>query len=160
MKRKEYRISKKIAWWRGKRRKTRRRNDVVKEEQDERRRGRRRKRWMRKRRRMRRRYQRTNRKRSRRRKRRRRSLIIIAAGICRLNIREEVHGVTALLDALLPELHEVTQREQGIVADGDSVFRRPGFHGHQDDTSVELLLVDLDTTSMGGENHKLELCSR
>ena len=65
--------------------------------------------------------------------------------IRRLNPREQVNSVTALLDALLPVLHEVAQGEQGIVAHGDPVFRRPGFHGHQDDASVELLLVDLDT---------------
>lgn len=69
----------------------------------------------------------------------------------RMNPREEVYGVAAFLDALLPVLHEVAQGEQGVVAHGDPVFRRPGFHGHQDDTSVELLLVDLDTSK--GENH-------
>lgn len=52
-------------------------------------------------------------------------------------------GVTALLDALFPVLHEVPQSEQGVVAHCHPVFRRPRFHGHQDDASVELLLVDL-----------------
>lgn len=55
-----------------------------------------------------------------------------------------MHGVAALLDALLPVLHEVTQGEQGVVAHGDPVFRGPGFHGHQDDAGVELLLIDLE----------------
>lgn len=54
-----------------------------------------------------------------------------------------MHSVAALLDALLPELHEVSQGEQGVVADGDPVLRRPGFHGYQDDAGVELFLVDL-----------------
>lgn len=57
--------------------------------------------------------------------------------------REEMHSINALLDALLPVLHEVTQGEQRVIADSDPVFRRPGFHGYQDDASVELLLVDL-----------------
>lgn len=57
-----------------------------------------------------------------------------------------MNSVAAFLDALLPVLHEVAQGEQGVVAHGDPVFRRPGFHGHQDDASVELLLVDLDTS--------------
>lgn len=60
-----------------------------------------------------------------------------------LNLREEVNSIAALLDALLPVLHEVAQGEQGVIAHGDPVFRRPGFHGHQDDAGVELLLVDL-----------------
>lgn len=59
-----------------------------------------------------------------------------------------MHGVAALLDALLPVLHEVSQGEQGIVAHGDPVFRRPGFHGHQNDASVELVLVDLETSKL------------
>ena len=75
-----------------------------------------------------------------------------------LNAREEVHGVAAFLDALLPVLHEVAQGEQGIIAYGDPVFRRPGFHGHQDDARVELLLVDLDTSE--GKNYEQELCTR
>lgn len=67
-----------------------------------------------------------------------------SAEIRGLNPREEVHGVAALLDALLPVLHEVAQGEQGVVAHGDPVFRGPGFHGNQDDASVQLLLVDLN----------------
>lgn len=59
------------------------------------------------------------------------------------NLREEVNSIAALLDALLPVFHEVAQGEQGIITDGDLVFRGPGFHGHQDDASVELLLIDL-----------------
>lgn len=55
-------------------------------------------------------------------------------------------SVAAFLDALLPVLHEVAQGEQGVIAHGDPVFSRPGFHGHQDDASVELLLVDLDSS--------------
>lgn len=70
----------------------------------------------------------------------------------RLNPREEMNGVAAFLDALLPVLHEVTQGEQGVVAHRDPVFRRPGFHGHQDDASVELLLVDLETSN-GEKKH-------
>lgn len=61
------------------------------------------------------------------------------------NLREEVNSIAALLDALLPVFHEVAQGEQGVIADGDLVFRGPGFHGHQDDASVELLLIDLDS---------------
>ena len=57
-----------------------------------------------------------------------------------------MHSIAALLDALFPVLHKVTQGEQGVIAHGDPIFRRPGFHGHQDDASVELLLVDLDTS--------------
>jgi len=57
-----------------------------------------------------------------------------------------VNGVAAFFDALLPVLHEVAQGEQGVVAHGDPVLRRPGFHGHQDDASVELLFVDLETS--------------
>lgn len=68
------------------------------------------------------------------------------AQVRRLNSREEVDSIAAFLDALLPVLHEVTQGEQGVVAHRDLVFRRPGFHGHQDDTSVELLLVDLNSS--------------
>ena len=56
-----------------------------------------------------------------------------------------MHGVAALLDALLPVLHEVTQGEQRVFAHGDPVFRGPGFHGHQHDAGVELLLIDLET---------------
>lgn len=58
-----------------------------------------------------------------------------------------MHGVTALLDALLPVFHEVAQSEQRVVAHRDPVFRRPRFHGHQDDASVQLLLIDLDTST-------------
>lgn len=54
-----------------------------------------------------------------------------------------MHSINALLDALLPVLHEVTQGEQRVIADSNPVFRRPGFHGYQDDASVELFLVDL-----------------
>lgn len=57
-----------------------------------------------------------------------------------------MNSIAALLDALLPVFHEVAQGEQGVIANGDPVFRRPGFHGHQDDASVELLLVDLDSS--------------
>lgn len=59
------------------------------------------------------------------------------------DLREEVNGVAALLDALLPVLHEVAQGEQGVVAHRDHVFQRPGVHGHQHDASVELILEDL-----------------
>lgn len=62
------------------------------------------------------------------------------------NVREEVNSVTVFLDALLPVLHEVAQGEQGVVAHGDLVFRGPGFHGDQDDSSVELLLVYLGSS--------------
>lgn len=61
----------------------------------------------------------------------------------KLNLREEVNSITARLDALLTVLHEVPQGEQGVVTHKDPVFRGPRFHGHQDDASVELLLVDL-----------------
>lgn len=54
-----------------------------------------------------------------------------------------MNSIAALFDALLPVFHEVAQGEQGVIADGDPVFRGPGFHGHQDDASVELLLIDL-----------------
>lgn len=73
------------------------------------------------------------------------------------NAREEVHSVAAFLDALLSELHEVTQCKQGIVAHGDPVFRWPGFHCHQDDASVELLLIDLDTSE--GKKYEQVLCT-
>lgn len=61
------------------------------------------------------------------------------------NLREEVHGIAALLDAFLPVLHEVSQGKQGVINNGNLVFGRPGFHGYKDDASVELFLVDLDT---------------
>lgn len=64
----------------------------------------------------------------------------------RLNLREEVNSITARLDALLTVLHEVSQGEQGVVTHKDPVFRGPCFHGHQDNASVELLLVDLAPT--------------
>lgn len=70
------------------------------------------------------------------------------------DLREEVNGVAALLDALLPVLHEVAQGEQGVVAHRDHVFRRPGVHGHQHDASVQLILVDLCFSS---KNRKHEL---
>lgn len=57
-----------------------------------------------------------------------------------------MHGVAALLDALLPVLHEVAQGEQGVVAHGDPVLSQPGFHGHQHDARVELLLIDLKSS--------------
>lgn len=60
-----------------------------------------------------------------------------------MNLREEVNSITARLDALLAVLHEVSQGEQGVVTHKDPVFRGPRFHGHQDNASVELLLVDL-----------------
>lgn len=63
------------------------------------------------------------------------------------NPREEVHSVAALLDALLPVLHEVSQGQQGVINDGDLIFKRPGFHGYQDNASIELLFVDLDTSN-------------
>lgn len=71
----------------------------------------------------------------------------------KVSVREEVNSITAFLDALLPVLHEVTQGEQGIVAHRDLVFRRPGFHGYQNDARVQLLLVDLLETS--GRKNKL-----
>lgn len=40
----------------------------------------------------------------------------------RVNVREEVYSITALLDALFPVLHEVTQGEQDIIAHRDLVF--------------------------------------
>lgn len=61
----------------------------------------------------------------------------------KVNLREEVNSITARLDALLTVLHEVSQGEQGVVTHKDLVFRGPRFHGHQDNASVELLLVDL-----------------
>lgn len=61
-------------------------------------------------------------------------------------VREEVHSIAALLHALPPVLHKVPQREERVIADGDPVLRRPGFHGDQDYASVELLLIDLDTS--------------
>ena len=67
-----------------------------------------------------------------------------------------MHSVAALLDALLPVLHKVSQGKQGVIADSDLVVIRPGFHGHQDDARVELLLVDLDTSKRGNDK---ELCS-
>lgn len=69
------------------------------------------------------------------------------------DLREEVNSVAAFLDALLPVLHEVAQGEQSVVAHRDPVFRRPGFHGHQDNAGVELLLVDL-VLSKGRETHQ------
>lgn len=72
------------------------------------------------------------------------------------DLREEVNGVAALLDALLPVLHEVAQGEQGVVAHRDHVFRRPGVHGHQHDASVELILVDL----LSSKNRKHEIKRR
>lgn len=70
------------------------------------------------------------------------------------NVREEVNGIAALLDALLPVLHEVTQGEQDIVAHRDLVFRRPGFHSYQDNPRVQLLLVDLLETTSRRRNNK------
>lgn len=78
--------------------------------------------------------------------------------IVRMNPREQVHSITAILDAFLPVFHEVAQGEQRIIAYGDPVFRRPCFHGHQDDAGVELLLVDLDTSKR--KNVKQPLFSR
>lgn len=52
-------------------------------------------------------------------------------------------SIAVLLDALFPVLHEVTQCEQGVIAHRDLVFRRPRFHGYQNDACVQLLLVDL-----------------
>lgn len=72
------------------------------------------------------------------------------------DLREEVNGVAALLDALLPVLHEVAQGEQGVVAHRDHVFRRPGVHGHQHDAGVELILVDL----LSSKNRKHEIKRR
>lgn len=74
----------------------------------------------------------------------RRMITTTKTKIRRLNTREEVHSVTAFLNALLPVLHEVAQSEQGVVAHRDPVFRRPGFHSYQDNASIELFLVDLD----------------
>lgn len=76
----------------------------------------------------------------------------------REDLREEVNGVAALLDALLPVLHEVAQGEQGVVAHRDHVFRRPGVHGHQHDASVELILVDL--LSSKDRKHEIKRRSR
>lgn len=72
------------------------------------------------------------------------------------DLREEVNGVAALLDALLPVLHEVAQGEQGVVAHRDHVFQRPGVHGNQHDASVELILVDL----LSSKNRKHEIKRR
>lgn len=74
-----------------------------------------------------------------------------------VNIREEVNSITALLDALLPVLHEVTQGEQDIIAHRDLVFRRPGFHSYQDDACVQLLLVDLLETTLRCRNNKFSI---
>lgn len=52
-------------------------------------------------------------------------------------------GIAAVADAPLPVLHEVSQRDHGVIDDGDFVLRRPGFHGDQDDAGVQLLFVDL-----------------
>lgn len=73
------------------------------------------------------------------------------------DLREEVNGVAALLDALLPVLHEVAQGEQGVVAHRDHVFQRPGVHGHQHDASVELILVDLLSSKKQEARHKTEV---
>lgn len=54
-----------------------------------------------------------------------------------------MHGIAAVSDALLPVLHEVSQREHGVVNNSNFVLRRPGFHGDQDDAGVKLLFVDL-----------------
>lgn len=72
------------------------------------------------------------------------------------DLREEVDGVAALLDALLPVLHEVAQGEQGVVAHRDHVFRRPGVHGHQHDASVELILVDLLSSEKKNRRHQIK----
>lgn len=47
------------------------------------------------------------------------------------NLREEVHGVGVLLDALLPVLGEVSQHLQRPDADGDVVPLRPDLYGNQ-----------------------------
>lgn len=74
-----------------------------------------------------------------------------------VNVREEVNSITALLDALLSVLHEVTQGEQDIIAHRDLVFRRPGFHSYQDDARVQLLLVDLLETTLRCRNNKFSI---
>lgn len=69
------------------------------------------------------------------------------------DLREEVNSVAAFPDVLLPVLHEVAQGEQSIIAHRHPVFQRPGFHGHQHNAGVELLLVDL-ILSKGQETHQ------
>lgn len=57
--------------------------------------------------------------------------------------REEVHGVTFLLDEVLTILHELPQRHHGVVVDIEFVISRPRLHSNQHDAGVKLLLEDL-----------------
>lgn len=59
------------------------------------------------------------------------------------DVREEVHSVGVVFDALLPVLREVPQHFQGPHADGDVIFVRPDLHGNEHHARVELLFEDL-----------------
>lgn len=69
-----------------------------------------------------------------------------------------MHRVAFLLDEVFAILHELLQRQHGVVIDVELVVGRPRFHGNQHDPGVELLPEDLGKVRK--ENSKLSFESR
>lgn len=59
------------------------------------------------------------------------------------DVREKVNRVASLLDEVFAVLHELPQGHDGVVVDVEFVVCRPGFHGNEHDSRVELLPEDL-----------------
>jgi hypothetical protein len=65
------------------------------------------------------------------------------------HLREEVHRVSVLLDALRPVLREIFQHVQWLHTDGNVVLVRPYLHGNQNYPCVQVLLKDLSSAHDG-----------
>ena len=67
-------------------------------------------------------------------------------------LREEVRCIAVFLYVFFPVFHEVTQGQQGVIANGDHVLWWPRFHGNQNNPGVQLFLVDLESKNHNTNN--------
>lgn len=75
------------------------------------------------------------------------------------HLREEVHRVSVLLDALRPVLREIFQHVQRLHTDGNLVLVRPDLRGNQNHPCVQVFLKDLSSEHVGvvGEHREREM---
>lgn len=58
-------------------------------------------------------------------------------------LRDEVHSISVVFDALLPIFGEIPQHLQGPHADGDVILVCPDLQSNEHHTRVQLLFEDL-----------------
>lgn len=58
-------------------------------------------------------------------------------------VREQVHGISVLLDVVLPVLGEIVEHLQRVRVDINAISLCPGLHSNENHPGVQLLLVYL-----------------